>query len=327
MRMRGVRADVGFFFGATILPSRMEDIFSDLVPAKPKQASEQQSSPTPNELRGPRSTPRPSVPDVFKEEQPDASDAATRQPGPAANGSPAPGLSREALQQLMAETVQKAVDETFSKFSRSLRTVLEDMSRRIEANTAQHAELKASLADLSDLLEGQAQNVNARFTSLDLALRDVDRGVQAMRDKQELHEAQAMLARFSEPSGGSGGAAAEKKPAAAVVEQPVAAAPAVVAEAPVAQQPQAVAPSAPPVAAAAVPAAPQPAAVAPVAASAPPSMPPHQQQQVFQPPAVAAQVPPQIPPQVPPQSRPRPSSSRGRPFRPRSRHRLGRSRR
>ena len=52
------------------------------------------------------------------------------------------------------------------------------MTKRIEANTATHAELKASLSDVSDLMEGQASNANSRFTSIDNALREVDRGVQ-----------------------------------------------------------------------------------------------------------------------------------------------------
>ena len=56
--------------------------------------------------------------------------------------------------------------------------VLEDMSKRIDANTAAHVELKASVSDLSELIVGQASNTNSRFTSVDQALRDVDRGVQ-----------------------------------------------------------------------------------------------------------------------------------------------------
>jgi len=52
------------------------------------------------------------------------------------------------------------------------------MSKRIDANTAAHVELKASVSDLSELIVGQASNTNSRFTSVDQALKDVDRGVQ-----------------------------------------------------------------------------------------------------------------------------------------------------
>ena len=153
------------------------------------------------------------------------------------------------------------------------------MSRRIEANTATQGELRASLADLSDLLDGQAANANSRFTSVDVALRDVDRGVQALRDKQELHEAQVLLAKYSDPV--LPAAAAEKKPAAEPAT--VAAAPAVAAATavPVPQVAEAVAPTAvaPPPAAAA--SAPPPAVAAPSA------------------PSVQFQVPPQLQPPAP----------------------------
>lgn len=110
---------------------------------------------------------------------------------------PPPSLTKEELESTVKTVVEGVFEATMSKFVRSLRTVLEDMGRRVEATGAACGALRESVEQLHEAHESASSNAHARFTAVDMAIRDVERGVQAMRDKQELLEAQTMLARMS----------------------------------------------------------------------------------------------------------------------------------
>lgn len=92
-------------------------------------------------------------------------------------------VTREELHAVVSGAVQSAIDATFSKFVKSLRTVLEDLGRRVDTNKDAVGEVKEALGEIVELLDSQAQNTHARFTSIDVAVKDVDRGVQALRDR------------------------------------------------------------------------------------------------------------------------------------------------
>ena len=100
----------------------MDDIFGDLVPKK-AVLTESKSAVD----RGPRSTPRPEVPDVFtpeaNEEAVQKHNTAESTSSPVANRDAVFSFSKEQLRDLLDETVQKAVESIFSKLVRSLRTV------------------------------------------------------------------------------------------------------------------------------------------------------------------------------------------------------------
>lgn len=187
-----------------------------------------------------------------------------------------PGVSKEELHAVVSGAVQAALDATFGKFVKSLRTVLEDLGKRVDSNSQAVTEVKATLAEVMETLDSQAQNFHSRFHTLDMAVKEVDRGVQSIRDKQELNEAQAMLAKLAHtdaPPAGKAAAAAEAAPAAAAPAPAPAAAPAAAAPAAPAAAPAA--PAAAPVAAAPAPApvaqtpAPVPHAPAPAPVPAP----------------------------------------------------------
>lgn len=226
----------------------MDDLFGDLVSVKSSAAAAAAEAAKSNANGGPSS------------DATGTASASKLEPEPSVTIA----VSREEYEQILGTAVQSAVDTAFSKFAKSLRTVLEDMNKRIEAQEkAQeqiHAELQELLKAHGEALARQDQNNNTRFTSLDIAVREVERGVQALRDKHELHEAQALLAKFSGDA-----SVADKKAPAAVPEQAAAPAPAAAATpAPVAAAPVAAAPAAASPVIASAP--------APVAA-APPAMP------------------------------------------------------
>ena len=114
------------------------DLFGDLMPKNASLPSVSGGSASETRAeRGPRSTHRPEVPDVFS---PDAEIAKARMDSPIGNGKPGASadmvcsFTKEQLREMLAETVQHAVDETFSKLVKSLRTV------RTSCQMALHAE-------------------------------------------------------------------------------------------------------------------------------------------------------------------------------------------
>jgi hypothetical protein len=255
--------------------------------------------------------------------EPELLDAALRGPPPssaaaasnggaggAEPGSAPPAGSRKELEDSLRAVVEGVVDASLSKFVRSLRTVLEDMGRRIEGTGQAAAALKESVDALREEFESHAGNSHARFTAIDLAVKEVERGVQSLRDKQELVEAQAMLARLSTSKPAEQAqapASVDGKTAAAVATPPSSASAATTAaavEAALAAPPASAPPSAasvvaaPPVAAAPPPP-PQP--QQPAAAAAPPPPPPPP----CAPPMAGAPVPPG-PPMPPPQQQQQP---------------------
>eukprot|EP00775_Hariotina_reticulata_P000076 gene76-226_t len=87
---------------------------------------------------------------------------------PEANGSssqPLIGLtmSKDDLEGLVRQVMESALDSTMSKFVRSLRTVLEDLGKRVEATSSACGSLKDSLDALREELDSQSSNVHARF--------------------------------------------------------------------------------------------------------------------------------------------------------------------
>lgn len=239
-----------------------DDLFGDLLGTKPKTTSHGHTVLKTQDSAAKRQ-PEPGC------AQPIPADVFTSEENGSSEGSghvTTPSLTKEEIQEIVNTSVQQAIDASFGKFVKSLRTVLEDLSRRVESSVQAYGDLKNCFDDVQDVLNSQAENFHARFTNLDVALKEVDRGVQSLRDKQELHEAQAMLAKLShhestsDKKSSSAGAppAAEAAPQAAAAPAPASAAAAVPvpspAPAPVAQP----APAPAPVAAAPAPSAPAP---------------------------------------------------------------------
>lgn len=189
-------------------------------------------------------------------------------------------ISKQEMTEIVRAAVDEALEKTLFKFVKSLRTVLEDLSRRVDAQGEATGKLQSEIALISDRLESQSENAHARFTNIDLAIREVERGVQAMRDKQELHEAQATLAKLSahkteEPSTPSSSQTAAPQEAVPKSQPPAPVAvqaPTIPEPAPVQTAPQSAAPATPQYAAPATPqyaapATPQYAGSAPVLAA------------------------------------------------------------
>ena len=79
-------------------------------------------------------------------------------------------ISKEDLQLVLAATVQSAVEAALGKFAKSLRTVLEDLGKRIDNTNNLTVELRESMELLKDVVEAQSDNFHARCTSLDMAV-------------------------------------------------------------------------------------------------------------------------------------------------------------
>eukprot|EP00798_Chlamydomonas_sp_ICE-L_P024544 gene24544-10152_t len=224
---------------------------------------------------------------------------------PGETSSPTITLDKEELKQLISSSINSALESTFGNFVKSIRTVLEDMGKKIEANSASVTEVRESLDLLRDVVDAQSENYHCRFTSVDMSIREVDRGVQAIRDKAELQEAQAQLAKLAggkEVVKSSSGAETAAAPAAAAAPAP----------APVPAPAPAPAPTPSPAAApvySAPPVAPAPAPPVPMAASMPAAPAPQYPQQMPQAAPMMLQQPGQgLPPQQAPQSYGPPSS-------------------
>ena len=102
----------------------MEDLFGDLVPPARKTGTFSDAGSTSTVERGPRSTARPEVPDVFS---PAPAPEVVKPESPVSHAKPSGEalftFSKDQLKDLLTETVQQAVDSTFSKIVKSLRTV------------------------------------------------------------------------------------------------------------------------------------------------------------------------------------------------------------
>ncbi|KXZ47712.1 hypothetical protein GPECTOR_33g594 [Gonium pectorale] len=92
--------------------------------------------------------------------------------GAGASSGPTLRLTPEELTALVDKGVQSALDATFTKFVRSLRTVLEDMGRHLSQTDASVAELRASVNDLRETVSSQPSDFHVRFTSLDMAVKE-----------------------------------------------------------------------------------------------------------------------------------------------------------
>jgi hypothetical protein len=64
-----------------------------------------------------------------------------------------------------------AVEASFSRLAKSLRSVLEDMSKRLEEGMDVSTELRSATTALSQQLEQSSTHANARFTAVDMAVR------------------------------------------------------------------------------------------------------------------------------------------------------------
>lgn len=293
-----------------------DDLFSDLIGSSvlPKSSAKPAAQQLQPGSSGPPSNTQPARisssghagPKEPVLPEPDLLDSALAKPSSNGAGQqPGTGVSREELKEVVSEVVQDVVDASLSKFVRSLRTVLEDMGRRIDATGHAANSLKESVEQLREDYESQAGNMHARFTAVDLAVKEVERGVQSLRDKQELMEAQAMLAKLSTPAeqphsrGGPSSTEPAKVEAATTptaVSAAAAAAPAPAASAP----PAAAAPAAPPAAPVmAPPSLPQQSAPAVAAPVAPPPGTTYAAPAQQAPPAAAAAGVPCAPPMAP----------------------------
>lgn len=319
-----------------------DDLFSDLIGSSvlPKSSAKPAAQQLQPGSSGPPSNTQPARisssghagPKEPVLPEPDLLDSALAKPSSNGAGQQqGAGVNREELKEVVSEVVQDVVDASLSKFVRSLRTVLEDMGRRIDATGHAANSLKESVEQLREDYESQAGNMHARFTAVDLAVKEVERGVQSLRDKQELMEAQAMLAKLStpteQPHSSRGGGPSSTDPGraeAATTPTAVAAAAAAAAAAPApaaSAPPAAAAPAAPPAAAVmAPPSLPQqiaPAVAAPVApppgTTYAPQAPPAAAGVPCAPPMAPAPPPPQQPQQQQPQYGPPPPAPYGAP--------------
>ncbi len=65
--------------------------------------------------------------------------------------------SQEELQALVSGAVQAALDVTFGKFVKSLRTVLEDLGKRVDAQGHSVTELQGGLDKITQQLDSQVR--------------------------------------------------------------------------------------------------------------------------------------------------------------------------
>lgn len=138
----------------------MDDLFGDLVPKRKELSSPDASPPVNSGARDEHTS--------LTAFGSDGSSAASK-----ANDACATTvtLGREELSQLLSSTVEVSVQASFAKFAKSLRTVLEDMGKRIDEGSGAALEVRGSLQELSAALSRQQEGSNARFTSIDMAVR------------------------------------------------------------------------------------------------------------------------------------------------------------
>jgi len=213
-------------------------------------------------------------------------------------------MLKEDARDYVAAAVGAAVTEAMAKVLAGLRGVLDQFSARVEGLEGELRGLREDVRALS--IEDINATLNARFARVDESVKDVGRGVQAMRDRAELEAATSELAKFTAQSKRCDDCQPEAPP----VNQPPPSAPAaapVLPDAPVYKlppephyappAPQPVPQQAPPQQSVPLPEQPR--------AAAPPPQPPHSYHPAYAPPFSApAAAPPQPfsgpPPSLPP---------------------------
>lgn len=93
-----------------------------------------------------------------------------------------------------------AVERTMKKYADNLLRVLEDMSGRLQHLEVATARLETKVAEIQQAAGDNSGRLDGRIRSLENTLREVQRGVQVIRDKQEIAEAQAELAKMAATS-------------------------------------------------------------------------------------------------------------------------------
>ncbi|GAQ88616.1 hypothetical protein KFL_004450030 [Klebsormidium nitens] len=89
-----------------------------------------------------------------------------------------------------------AVERTMKKYADNLLRVLEDMRGKLTQLERTTDRLESTVAELQNRSADQHGELDGRVRGLEHVLREVQRGVQLLRDKSELQEAQAELAKM-----------------------------------------------------------------------------------------------------------------------------------
>ncbi len=87
-------------------------------------------------------------------------------------------MTKDELEHSLQATVKQTVEATFGQFVRSLRLVLEDMGKRIDASHELHASVTPLMQDLKEQMSAEAARSNARFSSVDSAVKEALLAVQ-----------------------------------------------------------------------------------------------------------------------------------------------------
>ncbi|EFN57399.1 hypothetical protein CHLNCDRAFT_142823 [Chlorella variabilis] len=156
----------------------MADFFADLLPKQPSNSQNGSQKP-------------PSFEDDVLVSPTASSDQARASSSAAMSGGP--------MRKDTAKDLEGVVQAVFQRFSGSLQKILEDVDRRLESleNRTEHiCQVVTDLQSVAGLREDAAKE---RLGGLEKTLREVHRSVQIIRDKQELAEASAELAKLASP--------------------------------------------------------------------------------------------------------------------------------
>eukprot|EP00897_Mesotaenium_endlicherianum_P007545 jgi/Mesen1/6819/ME000035S06199 len=115
-----------------------------------------------------------------------------------------------------------AVEQTMKKYADNLLHVLEDISGRLRHLESATARLETAVRDVQQQSGDSHGQVDGRIRSMENLLYEVQRGVQVLRDRQEIAEAQAELAKMQVAAvGAPSPAAAEARPGSAPAAAPL----------------------------------------------------------------------------------------------------------
>ncbi|XP_020252640.1 putative uncharacterized protein DDB_G0294196 [Asparagus officinalis] len=92
------------------------------------------------------------------------------------------------------------VDRTMKKYADNLLHTLEGVSSRLSQLESRTRHLEKSVDDLKDTISNSSSSTDGKLRQLENILREVQTGVQMLRDKQEIAEAQLQLTKLQQSS-------------------------------------------------------------------------------------------------------------------------------
>mmetsp|Transcript_39894 Transcript_39894/g.94784 ORF Transcript_39894/g.94784 Transcript_39894/m.94784 type:complete len:418 (+) Transcript_39894:252-1505(+) len=93
---------------------------------------------------------------------------------------------------------EKALQKALRHMAENLKEVLEGMDKRLTELEGTCERISDSLSEIQERGQEDGKHVKERLGQLETSTREVQRGVQLLRDRQELADAQAELRKFSE---------------------------------------------------------------------------------------------------------------------------------